>query len=71
MEGATIRSFDVNKGFLDNLRKNAVVEDDVKFFKDSPIKVDLKVNDQYGIRSNQFQELQESIIQGTGKNVNK
>ncbi|OCG38510.1 hypothetical protein A9G25_12130 [Gilliamella sp. Bif1-4] len=72
MEGATIKSFKVSKSFLDKIRKNAVYESEVKFNKDKPVIADpTKAKDQYGIRPHQFDELKNSIIQGSGKDGNK
>ncbi len=72
MEGATIKSFEVSKSFLDEVKKNAVFESEVKYNKDKPVIADpTKADNQYGIRPNQFDELNKSIIQGSGKNGNK
>ena len=60
------------QAFLDKIRKNAVYESEVKFNKDKPVIADpTKAKDQYGIRPHQFDELKNSIIQGSGKDGNK
>ncbi|XKM14524.1 hemagglutinin repeat-containing protein [Orbaceae bacterium ac157xtp] len=72
MDGATIKSFEVSKSFLDEIKKNAIFESEVKFNKDKPVIADpTKADDQYGIRPNQFDELKNSIIQGSGKDGSK
>jgi filamentous hemagglutinin len=44
----------------------------VKFNKDKPVIADpTKAKKQYGIRPHQFDELKNSIIQGSGKDGNK
>jgi filamentous hemagglutinin len=44
----------------------------VKFNKDKPVIADpTKAKDQYGVRPHQFDELKNSIIQGSGKDGNK
>ncbi|EEX0089063.1 hypothetical protein HFW23_004461 [Salmonella enterica] len=72
MEGATVKTFDVPKSVLDDLRKNAVSESEVKLYPNRPIIADpTKSPDQYGIRPDKIKDLQDKIIQGTGKDASK
>ncbi|WP_227521300.1 hemagglutinin repeat-containing protein [Raoultella sp. T31] len=72
MEGATVKTFDVPKSVLDDLRKNAVSESEVKLYPNRPIVADpTKAPDQYGIRPDKIKDLQDKIIQGTGKDASK
>ncbi|HEY4468769.1 MAG TPA: hemagglutinin repeat-containing protein [Klebsiella sp.] len=72
MEGATVKTFDVPKSVLDDLRKNAVSESEVKLYPNRPIIADpTKAPDQYGIRPDKIKDLQDKIIQGTGKDASK
>ena len=74
MDGATIKSFEVPKSFLEKLRQQAIKESMARNpeNKDKPIIADpTKANDQYGIRPSQFDELKNSIIQGSGKDGSK
>lgn len=72
MEGATVKTFEVPKSILSDLRKNAVSESEVKLYPNRPIVADpTKAPDQYGIRPDQIKNLQDKIIQGTGKDDSK
>jgi hypothetical protein len=74
MEGATIKSFEVSKSFLEKLRREAVKENKARNpeNRNKPIIADpTKAKDQYGVRPHQFDELKNSIIQGSGKDGNK
>ncbi|EEM8546713.1 filamentous hemagglutinin N-terminal domain-containing protein [Salmonella enterica] len=72
MEGATVKTFEVPKSVLDDLRKNAVSESEVKLYPNRPIIADpTKAPDQYGIRPDKIKDLQDKIIQGTGKDASK
>lgn len=69
MKGAIIKSFEVPRSLLDDLRNSAVPESLAKQNPGSPIIVDpTKAADQFGLRLEQIRQLQNSIIQGTGKN---
>lgn len=68
MDGAQMKSFEVPKKFLEELRSSAVPESMARQFPNSPIVVDpTKAADQFGIRAAQVEELQKRIIQGTGE----
>jgi filamentous hemagglutinin len=67
MEGATIKSFDVQFEFLEYLRGAAVPEQFSRQFPNAPLVVDVtKAADQYGLRPEQIENLLDYIIQGTG-----
>jgi len=68
LPGARIKSFEVTKSFVDELRAIAVTEQKVSAFPDRPIAVDLtKAPDQFGLRPEQIKALNDAIIQGTGR----
>lgn len=72
MDGATIKTFEVPNSVLDDLRKTAVKESVARLpeNKGKPVIADpTKAKDQYGIRPEKLKELQDKIIQGTGKNA--
>lgn len=72
MEGATVKTFEVPRSVLNDLRNNAVSESEVKLYPNKPIVADpTKAPDQYGIRLDQIKDLQDKIIQGTGKDASK
>ena len=67
LPGAKIKSFEVPKSFLDDLRAAAVPERMARQFPNRPIIVDpTKAADQFGLRAEQIKALQKAIIQGTG-----
>ena len=66
----TVKSFNTNKSVLKDLRKNAVAESEAKKDLTKNIVVDTnKAKDQYGIRSNYFDTLNNNIVKGSGKNA--
>jgi filamentous hemagglutinin len=68
MPGATVRSFEVPRSFLEDLRTAAVPERLARQFPDRPIVVDVtKAPNQFGLRPEQVDELRRAIIQGTGR----
>ncbi|MCA9091438.1 MAG: hypothetical protein KDA90_22715 [Planctomycetaceae bacterium] len=71
LPGATIKSFEVRKSVLDELRRTAVTESDLfrnPALKGRPLRVDIrKAPDQFGLRSAQIERLKEFIIQGSGR----
>jgi hypothetical protein len=68
MPGAAIKSFDVPRSVLDDLRRSAVPEAEAAFNRGRPLIVDpTKAPDQFGLRADQIKQLQQSIIQGTGR----
>jgi hypothetical protein len=66
-EGTAIKSFEVPTSFVDRLRASSVLESEAHLFPNAPLRVDLKFADQFGLRAQQIQELQQAIIQGSGK----
>ncbi|NTY88836.1 hypothetical protein FCH33_18855 [Serratia fonticola] len=74
MDGATIKTFEVPHSVLDDLRNTAVKESVARLpeNKGKPVIADpTKAKDQYGIRPEKQKELQDKIIQGTGKDASK
>lgn len=70
MAGVELKSFQVPQSFLTRLRSSAVPESLAGKYPGQPILVDVtKAADQFGLRSGQIRELQEAIVQGTGKSV--
>jgi hypothetical protein len=68
MPGAGVKSFEVPKSFLDELRSSAVPEALAKQNPGKPIIVDVtKAPDQFGLRPEQIEALKKAIIQGSGK----
>ncbi|MFT3728253.1 MAG: LysM peptidoglycan-binding domain-containing protein [Terricaulis sp.] len=64
----TIKSFQVPRSFLDDLRTNAVTEPERSLYPDSPVVVDTtKAVDQYGLSGRQIDQLRQVIIQGSGR----
>lgn len=66
---ATLKSFDIAPDFLEQVQSQAVPEQFARSFPTSPIISADPFPNQFGIRQNQFQQLLDSIYQGTGKNV--
>ena len=67
LPGATIKKFEVPQTFLDDLRSIAVREKDATRNPTLPFTVDItKAADQYGLRKDQIEQLNRTIIQGTG-----
>ncbi|NIH41400.1 filamentous hemagglutinin N-terminal domain-containing protein [Enterobacter asburiae] len=74
MDDATIKTFEVPNSVLDDLRRTAVKESVARLpeNKGKPVIADpTKAKDQYGIRPEKLKELQDKIIQGTGKDASK
>lgn len=72
MDGATIKSFEVPKSVLDEIQASAIPERVARLPENQgkPIIADpTKAADQYGIRPQWLKELQDKIIQGSGKNA--
>ena len=68
MSDATIKSFEVPKSFVNKIRTSAVLESEASKFPGRPILVDVtKAGDQYGLRSKQILELENNIINKSGK----
>jgi hypothetical protein len=68
LPGATVKSFEVPRSFLDDLRANAVSERRARLLPDRPFIVDVtKAADQFGLRPEQIEALRRAIIQGTGQ----
>ncbi len=68
LPGATLKSFEVPKSVLNDLRSTAVPERLSRQFPGRPILVDVtKAPDQFGLRREQIKRLQRAIIQGTGR----
>lgn len=66
-EGSQVKSFEVPSSFLNKLKSNAVLESEASQFPGAPLRVDLKIPDQFGLRPQQIQELKSTIVQGSGK----
>ncbi|WP_165359304.1 hemagglutinin repeat-containing protein [Achromobacter agilis] len=64
---ATVKSFEVPKSLLDDIRASAVPESMAKQFPDRPIISRDPAPDQFGLRQDQIKELLEKVIQGTGR----
>jgi hypothetical protein len=65
---ASIKSVEVEKSFIDQLRRDAVLEEDLVDFPGSPVKVDLPTPDQFGLKtSEQIEAFRRTVIQGSGK----
>lgn len=74
MDNAMMKIFKEPNYVLDNLRKTAVIESVARLpeKKGKPVIADpMKAKDQYGIRPEKLKELQDKIIQGTGKDARK
>ena len=68
MPGAQMKSFEVPKSFLNDLRASAVPESMAKQFPGRPLLVDpTKAADQFGLRPDQIEALRQAIIQGSGR----
>jgi RHS repeat-associated protein len=68
LPGATVKSFEVPRSFLDDLRASAVSERRARLLPDRPFIVDVtKAADQFGLRPEQIEALRRAIIQGTGQ----
>jgi hypothetical protein len=66
-QGSVIKSFEVPTSFVDRLRASSVLEAESPLFPDAPLRVDINFADQFGLRAQQIDELQQAIIQGSGK----
>lgn len=68
MQGAEVKTFEVPKSFLEELKASAVPESMAKEFPNSPLLVDpTKAANQFGLRPEQIEALKKAINQGTGK----
>ena len=68
MSGTTIKSFQVPQSALTELQQSAVLESQVAANPGAPILVDVtKAPNQFGLRAQQIQRLQQQILQGSGK----
>jgi hypothetical protein len=63
----TLKSFQVPQSFLGSLRANSVLESEAHMFPNSPLRVDLRYSDQFGLRSEQINTLRDVIVQGSGQ----
>ncbi|MEV7314528.1 RHS repeat-associated core domain-containing protein [Streptomyces microflavus] len=66
-ENSQMVTFQVDREFLNYLRKNAVIEKMAKKNPDAPLVVDRKYSDQYGLRAEHTQMMFDHIIPGTAK----
>ena len=66
---AQLKSFEIYPAFLEQVQSQAVPEQFAHTFPDRPIISADPFPNQFGIRQNQFQQLLDSIYQGSGKNV--
>ncbi len=68
LENPAIKSFEVRKTFLEDLKKIAVQERDARLYPNSPIIGEQgAISNQLGLRKDQFGRLSDEIIQGTGQ----
>ena len=67
MEGAVIKSFEVPTSYVARLRGMAVPESGAKQFPGSPLISRDPYPDQFGLRAQQFDELLQNIIPGSGR----
>ena len=68
LPGTTVKTFEIPKTFLDELRGMAVSEKLARRFPDRPFIVDpTKAPDQFGLRADQIEALKRFIIQGSGR----
>lgn len=68
VDDAVIKSFEVPKSFLNNLRSSSVLESEASAFPTRPFLVDVtKAANQFGLRSPQIEALGKAIVQGSGK----
>ena len=63
----TIKTFEVPKAFVEDLRATSVFESEASSFPNAPLKVDLAYPDQFGLRAEQIQELNNIILPGSGR----
>jgi filamentous hemagglutinin len=68
LPGAEVKSFEVPKAFVDELRASAFPEALARQNPGKPFVVDItKAADQFGLRPEQIEALRRAIIQGSGK----
>jgi hypothetical protein len=68
MEGATMKSFQVQTSFFNELKASGVPESMARQFPDSPIVVDAtKAANQFGLRPPQIEALKSVIVPGSGR----
>jgi hypothetical protein len=53
--------------FLNSLRSNSVLESEAHMFPNSPLRVDVRYPDQFGLRAQQIGTLRDVMIQGSGQ----
>ncbi len=67
-KSASIKSVEVDKNFVDQLKRDAVLEADLADFPGRPVKVDLPTPGQFGLKTpEQIEAFRKAIIQGSGK----
>jgi hypothetical protein len=59
--------FAVRNEFLEFLRETSIDEREARLYPDRPIRVDTQYPDQFGIRSNLFDELLEQVVSGSAE----
>ena len=64
---ATLKSFQVPNSFLGYLRSNSVLESEAHMFPNSPLRVDTRSPDQFGLRPQQINTLRDVMVQGSGQ----
>ena len=68
MPGATIKSYEIPKSYLEEIRSTAVDEESAGRFPTLPIRVDTtKALDQFGLRAGQIETMISQIVQGSGR----
>lgn len=66
----SIKSFEVQKSFLDELRGTAVDEQSRSLYPDRPVIADpTKASDQFGLSAQQIGQLRNNIVPGSGKQL--
>ncbi|MHB1117843.1 hemagglutinin repeat-containing protein [Sideroxydans sp.] len=70
LPGAQLKSFEIESAFLQQVQNSAVPEQFARQFPNNPIISADPFPNQFGIRQTQFQQLLDSIQQGTGTNGN-
>ncbi|WP_231401746.1 hypothetical protein, partial [Cupriavidus sp. WS] len=68
LPGAELKSFEVNSQFVDRIRSDAVPERFARQYPDKPIISRDPYPDQFGVPKAYFNDLMQSIKQGSGRN---